>query len=79
MVSRSNSPEVRNPLLSLPAAQAVMALPPEAKQALRLLLNDLRRNAAERAEQSWRSRKGPLACYWKAVSVYAGHAARLCK
>jgi hypothetical protein len=41
------------------------------------LLLDIRQDAQVRAEKSWRSHKAPMAAYWKAVAVYAGHAARL--
>lgn len=74
---RSNLPAVRNPLLSLMAAQDVAGLPPEAKAALRKLLLGIRADAKVRAEECWRKHKAPMAAYWKAVSVYAGHAARL--
>lgn len=41
------------------------------------MLMDLRRDAADNAEKSWKKHKAPMAAYWKAVAVYAGHAARL--
>lgn len=66
----------RNPLASLPAFRALQQLAPESKALLRGLLYDLRRDAAARAEHSWRRHKGPMAAYWRAVSVYAGHTAR---
>lgn len=78
-MSRSSRPDVRNPLLTLPAAQSIASLPPEAKAALRNLLLDLSRDARQRAEYSWRSSKAPMAAYWKAVSVYARHTAALLK
>lgn len=40
---------------------------------------DIRRDAQERAEKCWKKHKAPMAAYWKAVSVYAGHTARLCR
>ena len=52
------------------------ALPPPARHALRAALIDLRRDAQHRAELQWRRHKGPMACYWRAVGVYAGHIAR---
>jgi hypothetical protein len=70
---------VRNPLLALPAAQLVAKLSPEARAALRELLLAIRKDAQVRADKSWRTHKAPMACYWKAVAVYAGHAARLCR
>lgn len=70
---------VRNPLLALPSALKVQALPRPAREALRALLLDMRRDSATRAEKAWRGHKAPMAAYWKAVSVYAGHTAKLCK
>ena len=52
------------------------ALPPSARHALRAALLDLRKDALYRAELQWRRHKAPMACYWKAVGVYAGHLAR---
>lgn len=71
--ARSNAVEIRNPLLGLPAAQRLPGLPPEARHALADLLRELAIDARERAEQSWRRRKVPMAAYWMAVAVYAGH------
>jgi hypothetical protein len=74
---RSARSDVRNPLLALPSAQAFSTLPPEARQATRALLLDLASAATWRANESWRRHKAPMAAYWKAVAVYARHAARL--
>ena len=52
------------------------ALPADARAALRVALLDLRAEARENAELSWRRHKAPQAAYWKALSVYAGHLAR---
>jgi hypothetical protein len=79
MSDRSNSAAVRNPLLSLPAAQDICNLPPEAKAALRDLLNQVSKDARARAEKAWRGHKAPMATYWKTWAVNARHAARLCK
>ncbi|MBY5827407.1 hypothetical protein [Rhizobium leguminosarum] len=76
---RSSQAEVRNPLLALPAAQHINALPREARQALSSLLRELSLDARERAEKSWRQNKAPMAAYWKAVSVYAGHLHRVAR
>jgi hypothetical protein len=76
---RSALAAVRNPLLALPAAQLVAKLPPEARGALRELLLAIRKDAQTRADKAWKTHKAPMACYWKAVAVYAGHAARLCR
>lgn len=76
-VQRSNQAEVRNPLLMLVSAKRLQALPKDSRDALRALLMELRRAAHEKAEHSWRTRKGPLALYWRCVAVYAGHISRL--
>ncbi len=78
-MKRSDRPDVRNPLLALPAAQAMQNLPPEAKAALKALLIDIRNDCRVRAEECWRKHKAPMAAYWKAQGVYANHAQRLLK
>ena len=57
-------------------ARRFQELPPPARDALRTALLDLRADAAYLAELQWRRRKGPMALYWRVVSVYAGHLAR---
>jgi len=79
MVNRSIRADVRNPLLSLPAAQDLVNLPPEARGALRRLLKQISADARVRAERCWRTHKAPMAAYWKAVAVYANHTSRLVK
>lgn len=79
MTTRSSRIDVRNPLLALPAAAQMQALPPEAKAALKALLIDIRNDCRVRAEESWRKHKAPMAAYWKAQGVYANHAQRLLK
>ncbi|GEO87503.1 MULTISPECIES: hypothetical protein [Alphaproteobacteria] len=79
MSDRSSSAEVRNPLLGLPAAQKMRSLPPEARAVLAELLRELSFDARERAERSWRQNKAPMAVYWKAVAVYAGHLCRIAR
>lgn len=76
MAERSSKPEIRNPLLALPAVEELRALPVEQRRALSCLLRDLAADARVRAENCWRTHKAPMAAYWKAVSVYAGHTAR---
>jgi len=78
-MTRSSRPEVRNPLVNLPAAQMIRHLPPEAQHAIRLLCKDIAADARARAEKCWRAHKAPMAAYWKAVAVYATHASRLIK
>lgn len=79
MTERSLRADVRNPLLALPAARMMAHLSPEAKAAIRLLCINIADDARERAENCWKKHKAPMAAYWKAVSVYARHTARLCK
>jgi hypothetical protein len=76
MNARSNRAEVRNPVLLLPAVQALRRLDPEARVALQRLLLEIRDEARLKADKSWRTRKPPVAAYWAACAVYAGHIAR---
>ena len=78
-ILRSNRVDVRNPMLALPAAARLKALPPEVKAIIYDLLMDLSRDAAARAQHCWRKNKAPMAAYWKVVSVYAKHAARIAR
>lgn len=73
--NRSARAHVRNPVLALPAIQALQALEPELRALLAVLLLDLRRDARTRADKSWASRKAFMAAYWSVVAVYAGHVA----
>lgn len=73
MVDRSNRPDVRNPVLGLPAARRLLNLPPETRAAVADVLRDLSKDARNRAQESWRKNKGPMAVYWKAVGAYATH------
>lgn len=77
MVARSNRATVRNPILALPDAVAALeTLDPAQREALRLVLLAIRADAHDRAEKCWRKHKAPMAAYWKAAGVYAGHIAR---
>jgi hypothetical protein len=69
--------DVRNPLLRLPAAQGIIDLPIEHRRPLGILLRQLADQAHEQAQISWKQNKGIMAAYWKAVSVYAKHLARV--
>lgn len=66
----------RNPILALPSLQRLLELPAEDRRHFEALLRDLAYDARIRAEQSWRSRKAPMAAYWHAIAVYARHIAR---
>lgn len=67
----------RNPMLALPAVHRLATLDHTTRQLVREILLDLKADARARAEASWRKHKAPMAAYWAAVAVYAGHFARL--
>jgi hypothetical protein len=75
--NRSNRAEVRNPLVSLPAARDLCNLDPAAREALRKTMRDLSQQCREKANECWRKHKAPMAAYWKAQAVYARHMAVL--
>lgn len=75
MSARSARLEVRNPVLRLPAAASILALPIEQRRPLGILLRELAAQADADAERSWGQRKGIMAAYWRAVSTYAKHIA----
>jgi len=64
-----------NPLLKLPAGQALLALPAEDRKRIELVMRELRDQANTEAETAWKRRKGPMAAYWRAVATYARHLA----
>lgn len=76
MLARSNRAEVRNPMLALGGMRALMQLPPPMREAFAIILVDLGQQADHNAEKCWRTRKAPMAAYWRAVAVYARHTAR---
>lgn len=76
VVTRSLRTDVRNPLLALPSMQALRELPLEQRLLMKKLLREVAADARARAEKCWRTHKAPMAAYWKAVAVYAGHTAR---
>lgn len=69
--------ERANPILRLPTMHRLRDLDPEVQACLRDLLLDLQRDARSRAAASWDAHKPPMAAYWAAVGVYAGHIARI--
>lgn len=73
---RSSRREVRNPVLALPGVRRLLALPEPVRVELAQALRSIALDARERADKAWRTHKAPMAVYWKAVSVYAGHLAR---
>lgn len=76
MIDRSLRTDVRNPILALESSQQLAALPAEAREALRAVLNSIALDARARADKCWKTHKAPMAAYWKACSVYAGHIRR---
>lgn len=78
-IARSNRAIVRNPILALESGQRLGRLGPLAREELRGVLLDIKADAQKRADQCWRKHKAPMAAYWKAVAVYAGHIARALK
>jgi hypothetical protein len=46
---------------------------------LAALLTEMAQDEACRADKAWSKSKGPMAAYWKAVSVYAKHVRVLCR
>lgn len=66
-----------NPVLGLPSAVAALGSLDEAqREGLRTVLLAIQAEARPLADKSWTRGKGPMAVYWKAVGVYAGHIAR---
>ncbi|MBG6083082.1 hypothetical protein [Rubrivivax gelatinosus] len=76
-LARSSAPDVRNPLLRLPAAAAFEHLPEADRRQMRAALDAIRRSTKQIADDLWQSGRVRKAAYWRACSVYAGHAARL--
>ncbi|WP_237751518.1 hypothetical protein [Sphingobium sp. DC-2] len=77
MTRRSSRAEVRNPVLGLPAARLIQAMPADTRALLSVLLLDLAAEACHRSRSSWERRKVFVAAYWATVAVYAGHIARV--
>lgn len=64
-----------NPLLKLPAGQALLTLPEEDRRRIEAVMRQLRDQANREADNAWKRRKGPMAAYWRAVATYARHIA----
>ncbi|WP_241213412.1 hypothetical protein [Sphingomonas sp. ABOLE] len=76
VIDRSSRPEVRNPVLGLPAAvQALRSLDPQQRAALKVVLMEIRKEALSRERESYRRRKGPMVSYWMAAATYLKHIA----
>ena len=76
MIARSSRSDVRNPVLALPGVVALLALDPSTRAVIAAALREIQADARVRADKCWRTHKAPMALYWKAVGVYAGHLAR---
>ncbi len=76
LIRRSTRREIRNPVLTLPAIRELQGMPAQIRETVVLVLADLAEDSSSRAWHAWRQHKVPMAAYWKAVSVYARHAAR---
>ncbi|PJG49643.1 hypothetical protein CAF53_02570 [Sphingobium sp. LB126] len=63
--------------MALPAFKALQTLDPDVRALLAALLLDLQRDARARAKQCWDKHKPPMAAYWAAAGVIAGHLARV--
>lgn len=64
----------RNPILADDQVrERFAALPEDSRRALYDFCAWLYEHARERAEQSWRLSKAPMAVYWKAVAAWAYH------
>lgn len=77
--ARATRREVRNPVLALPAAKRLLAASPEVRGIVADIMGDLALDARARGEKCWRTHKAPMAVYWKAISVIAGHIRRVAK
>lgn len=69
---------VANPLLALPGVvRAMDQLDDAQRSALAQSLLFIRADCQAKAQHAWEKHKAPMAAYWKACGVYAGHLARV--
>lgn len=68
---------VANPILALDGVAELCALPPETRAIMIRALQAMRKDALARGQKCWDTHKAPMAVYWKAVGVNAGHFARV--
>lgn len=76
MTARSNRPEVRNPLLALPAAvdlAALLADQPELRRTFKRLCLQLKAQCREKEAEAIRKRKGPMVSYWMSTGTWCRH------
>jgi hypothetical protein len=77
-MDRSARREVRNPILGLPAAQAILAeLSPDQRKRFRDLFRQLKVQCRAKEADAYRYRKGPMTAYWMAAGTYSGHLAHV--
>lgn len=74
---RSARAEVRNPILALPAAAELLALPVEQRRILKRVLRQLKTQCREQEANAYAKRKGPMVAYWMAAGTYCGHIANV--
>lgn len=80
MAPRSSRREVRNPILALPAAQAILAsLTPDQRVAMKRLFRELKGQCRQKEAEAYAKRKGPMTAYWMAAGTYSGHIANVLK
>jgi hypothetical protein len=80
-MTRSSQPEVRNPILALPAAQELAQMMrdnPELKATFKRLCRELKAQAREQERNSIRRRKGPMVSYWMSCGTWCAHLANAC-
>jgi hypothetical protein len=75
-ISRSARREVRNPVLALPSAPFVQALPVEIRAPLGDCLRQLAREANAEDRAAWQGAGWRDSGYWSTAAVYAQHLAR---
>ena len=68
--------DVRNPVLRLPAALEILAMPVETRRPLGILLRQLADQANVEADRSRKRNKHMMFAYWKVAAVYIKHIAR---
>lgn len=72
MSERSNLPEVRNWLKSIPEILALVAsFSPEQRLLAKSAFLATSRRMRTKSDELWRKNKAPMAAYWRAKSVYA--------
>lgn len=83
--SRSIRPDVRNPLVRLPAFKRlrdalhgrVPVMPQDILHLADQALKEMQQDMAANGEKAWRKSKPPMAAYWKSASVYTKHIRRV--